>query len=52
MHKICLAFWQSEPQSAYKRYAYKNNMYIFRSSAIDIVVYGACRRNFKSNGTR
>ena len=23
MLKICLAFWRSEPQYAYKRYAYK-----------------------------
>ena len=28
MLKICLAFWKSEPQYAYKRYAYKKNMYI------------------------
>ena len=27
MLKICLAFWKSEPQYAYKRYAYKKNMY-------------------------
>jgi len=27
MLKICLAFWKSEPQYAYKRYAYKN-MYV------------------------
>ena len=24
MLKICLVFWKSEPQYAYKRYAYKN----------------------------
>ena len=24
MLKTCLAFWESEPQYAYKRYAYKN----------------------------
>ena len=28
MLKICLVFWESEPQYAYKRYAYKKNMYI------------------------
>ena len=28
MLRICLAFWKSEPQYAYKRYAYKKNMYI------------------------
>ena len=28
MLKICLVFWKSEPQYAYKRYAYKKNMYI------------------------
>ena len=28
MLKTCLGFWKSEPQYAYKRYAYKkNNMY-------------------------
>ena len=24
--KICLAFWKSEPQYAYKRYAYKKHV--------------------------
>ena len=28
MLKICLVFWESEPQYAYKLYAYKKNMYI------------------------
>ena len=28
MLKICLGFWKSEPQYAYKRYAYKKNMYV------------------------
>ena len=29
MLRLCLVFWKSEPQYAYKRYAYKkNNMYI------------------------
>ena len=29
MLKICLVFWESEPQYAYKRYAYKKkNMYV------------------------
>ena len=27
MLKNCLVFWKSEPQYAYKRYAYKKNMY-------------------------
>ena len=26
MLKICLVFWQSEPQYAYKRYAYKKHV--------------------------
>ena len=26
MLKICLVFWESEPQYAYKRYAYKKNI--------------------------
>ena len=29
MLKICLAFWKSEPQYAYKRYAYKKNTCIY-----------------------
>ena len=28
MLKICLGFCKSEPQYAYKRYAYKKNMYL------------------------
>ena len=28
MLKICLVFWKCKPQYAYKRYAYKKNMYI------------------------
>ena len=28
MLKICLVFWESEPQYAYKLYAYKKNMYL------------------------
>ena len=27
MLKICLVFWKSEPQYAYKLHAYKKNMY-------------------------
>ena len=27
MLKICLVFWESEPQYAYKRYTYKKTMY-------------------------
>ena len=27
MLKVCLVFWESEPQYAYKHYAYKKNMY-------------------------
>ena len=31
MLKICLVFWKSEPQYAYKRYAYKKkHVVIFR----------------------
>ena len=26
MLNVCLAFWKSEPQYAYRRYAYKKNM--------------------------
>ena len=26
MLKICLVFWKSEPQYAYKRYAYKKHV--------------------------
>ena len=28
MLEICLVFWKSEPQYAYKRYAYKKNMQV------------------------
>ena len=45
MLKICLAFWKSKPQYAYKRYIYKKNMYIklteFRHMQ-DLLV-GLCR---------
>ena len=34
MLKICLVFWKSEPQYAYKRYAYKKNMYAY------VLMYG------------
>ena len=34
MLKICLVFWKSEPQYAYKRYAYKKNMYCIEISNI------------------
>ena len=27
MLRICLVFWKSKPQYAYKRYAYEKNMY-------------------------
>ena len=30
MLKICLVFWKSEPQYAYKRYAYKKTCMPFR----------------------
>ena len=29
MLKICLVFWESEPQYAYKRYAYKKKHVVF-----------------------
>ena len=32
MLKICLVFWKSEPQYAYKLYAYKKNMYMVIST--------------------
>ena len=31
MLKICLVFWESEPQYAYKRYAYEKTCSIFAS---------------------
>ena len=33
MLKICLVFWKSEPQYAYKRYAYKEK-HVFESKRI------------------
>ena len=39
MLKICLVIWESEPQYAYKRYAYKKNMYfISNNSEIDVIL--------------
>ena len=36
MLKICLVFWKSEPQYAYKRYAYKRkNMYFVLFSLVE-----------------
>ena len=35
MLKICLVFWESEPQYAYKRYAYKKNMYAYKHWAYE-----------------
>ena len=29
MFDICLVFWKSEPQYAYKRYVHRENMYLF-----------------------
>ena len=34
MLRICLDFWESEPQYAYKRYAYKKNMYVPRVQSL------------------
>ena len=34
--KICLVFWKSEPQYAYKRYAYK------KTSTIDVMFSSPC----------
>ena len=31
MLKICLVFWESEPQYDYKLYGYKKNMYLILS---------------------
>ena len=31
MLKICLVFWESEPQYAYKRYAYKKKHVVAKS---------------------
>ena len=36
MLKVCLVFWKSEPQYAYKRYAYKRkNMYAIEALVIN-----------------
>ena len=39
MLKICIVFWESEPQYAYKHYAYKKNMY-FLSQIFFVLTYG------------
>ena len=39
MLKICLVFWESEPQYAYKRYAYKKEKCIeIKGSASPILI--------------
>ena len=39
MLKICLVFWKSEPQYAYKRYAYKRkNMYAWGVSDLPLPI--------------
>ena len=34
MLKICIVFWESEPQYAYKRYAYKKKHVLFGLDAL------------------
>ena len=42
MLKICLVFWKSEPQYAYKRYAYKrkNMQYTLMEMQTDVMIVG------------
>ena len=45
MRKICLVFWESEPQYAYQRYAYKKNMYL-ESAKRQHGIFGIGLRHF------
>ena len=64
MLKICLVFWKSEPQYAYKRYAYKKHVcfysldilysnwnlrfFIFRAFNFNAFDYRASEKSYKS----
>ena len=50
MLKICLAFWKSEPQYAYKRYAYKETCTNMPYILVDISIF-ALRALLKMYGT-
>ena len=39
MLKICLVFFKSEPQYAYKRYAYKKNIYLVHCNAHSLNIF-------------
>ena len=45
MIEICLVFLKSEPQYAYKRYAYKKNMYFNLEERITHVQFSFTYRN-------
>ena len=46
MLKVCLVFWEYEPQYAYKRYAYKKNLYtVSVQVAVQIMLKKAVKEN-------
>ena len=47
MLKICLGSWESEPQYAYKRYAYKKNMYLENNTWCDQNIDAVLVLNFR-----
>ena len=51
MLKICLVFWKSEPQYAYKRYAYEKKMYIVYQNVINYKFGSPLQHAYKKNST-
>ena len=51
MLKICLVFWESEPQYAYKRYAYKKK-HVYLLVSHDVFYLFRCLRKMKEDFTR
>ena len=47
MLKICLVYWESEPQYAYKLYAYKKNMYLIASSQVQAFINDRLRDSLR-----
>ena len=45
MLRICLVFWKSEPQYAYKRYAYKKTCMLIKSSSLRLWLYFHLTKN-------
>ena len=46
MLKICLVYWKSEPQQAYKRYAYKNMYNLLVTRIAHVFMIGLSLNSF------